>query len=58
MRWLIFVIFRYNGWFVDLYVRVSNAVAVGMYRKFGYSVYQRVKNYYTGATNEDAYGKC
>ncbi|CDH48433.1 n-acetyltransferase 5 [Lichtheimia corymbifera JMRC:FSU:9682] len=45
----------YNGWFVDLYVRVSNAVAVGMYRKFGYSVYQRVKNYYTGATNEDAY---
>lgn len=47
--------FRYNGWFVDLYVRVSNAVAVGMYRKFGYSVYRRVRNYYSGATNEDAY---
>ncbi|KAI9472908.1 hypothetical protein BDB00DRAFT_897782 [Zychaea mexicana] len=29
----------YNGRFVDLYVRVSNAVAIGMYRKFGYSVY-------------------
>ncbi|KAJ2963894.1 hypothetical protein NQZ79_g1054 [Umbelopsis isabellina] len=47
----------YNGWFVDLYVRVSNAVAIGMYRKFGYSVYRRVKNYYAGAVDEDAYGK-
>ena len=42
---------------MDLYVRVSNAVAIGMYRKFGYSVYRRVRNYYSGATNEDAYGK-
>ncbi|CAO3630475.1 unnamed protein product [Cunninghamella blakesleeana] len=46
----------YNGWFVDLYVRVSNAVAVGMYRKFGYSVYRRVRNYYGGSSSsEDAY---
>ncbi|KAI8097596.1 acyl-CoA N-acyltransferase [Halteromyces radiatus] len=46
----------YNGWFVDLYVRVSNAVAVGMYKKFGYSVYRRVRGYYGGShDSEDAY---
>lgn len=38
-------------------MRVSNAVAIGMYRKFGYSVYRRVKSYYAGAEDEDAYGK-
>jgi N-terminal acetyltransferase B complex catalytic subunit len=48
---------RYDAWFVDLYVRVSNAVAIGMYRKFGYSVYRRVKNYYAGTIDEDGYGK-
>lgn len=48
----------YDGWFVDLYVRVSNAVAIDMYRKFGYSVYRRVRNYYAGGqSSEDAYGK-
>jgi N-terminal acetyltransferase B complex catalytic subunit len=36
---------------------VSNAVAIGMYRKFGYSVFRRVKSYYAGAEDEDAYGK-
>ncbi|RCH99152.1 N-terminal acetyltransferase [Rhizopus azygosporus] len=45
----------YDCWFVDLYVRVSNSVAIDMYRKFGYSVYRRVKSYYAGHTNEDAY---
>lgn len=44
----------YNGYFVDLYVRVSNAVAINMYRKFGYNVYRRVLGYYSG--EEDAYG--
>lgn len=47
----------YNGWFVDLYVRVSNTVAIDMYRKFGYSVYRTVRNYYAGQVNENAYGK-
>merc|ERR1712127_151246 len=28
----------HRGFFVDLFVRVSNAVAIGMYKKFGYSV--------------------
>lgn len=35
--------------------RVSNALAIGMYNKFGYSVYRQVLGYYSG--EEDAYGK-
>ena len=47
----------HNGYFVDLFVRVSNSVAVGMYRRFGYSVYRRVLRYYSGgAKDEDAFG--
>jgi len=30
---------QHNGWFVDLFVRASNTVAVGMYEKLGYIVY-------------------
>ncbi|KAJ3156347.1 N(alpha)-acetyltransferase 20, NatB catalytic subunit [Geranomyces variabilis] len=45
----------YNGYFVDLFVRVSNKVAIGMYEKFGYSVYRRVLGYYSGADSEDAF---
>jgi N-terminal acetyltransferase B complex catalytic subunit len=43
----------HDAFFVDLFVRVSNSVAIGMYEKFGYSVYRRVLNYYSG--DEDAY---
>lgn len=46
----------YNGFFVDLFVRVSNVVAIGMYRKLGYVVYRQVLGYYSGASPEDAYG--
>ena len=42
-----------DGYFVDLFVRVSNKLAIGMYEKFGYSVYRRVLNYYSG--EEDAF---
>ena len=42
-----------EGYFVDLFVRVSNAVAISMYEKFGYSVYRRVLQYYAG--EEDAF---
>ncbi|ORX85342.1 acyl-CoA N-acyltransferase [Anaeromyces robustus] len=45
----------YNTYFVDLFVRVSNAVAIGMYKKFGYSVYRQIRNYYMGPNEEDAY---
>ncbi|XP_062523482.1 N-alpha-acetyltransferase 20-like [Corticium candelabrum] len=41
--------------FVDLFVRVSNNVAVTMYEKLGYIVYRRVLEYYSGTKSEDAY---
>lgn len=45
----------YNGYFVDLYVRASNEVAIGMYKRFGYSIYRRVIKYYSGGPEEDAF---
>lgn len=42
----------HHGYFVDLFVRKSNSVAIGMYQKFGYSVYRTVLGYYSG--EEDA----
>ncbi|CEG48976.1 n-acetyltransferase 5 [Plasmopara halstedii] len=46
----------YNGYFVDLFVRVSNSLAIQMYEKFGYSVYRRVLGYYSSAEDkEDAF---
>eukprot|EP00310_Coccolithus_braarudii_P013269 CAMPEP_0183352104 /NCGR_PEP_ID=MMETSP0164_2-20130417/27574_1 /TAXON_ID=221442 /ORGANISM="Coccolithus pelagicus ssp braarudi, Strain PLY182g" /LENGTH=171 /DNA_ID=CAMNT_0025524463 /DNA_START=13 /DNA_END=528 /DNA_ORIENTATION=+ len=42
-----------RGYFVDLFVRQSNAVAIDFYKKLGYSVYRRVIGYYSG--DEDAY---
>lgn len=43
----------YNGYFVDLFVRKSNAVAIAMYHNFGYKIYRQVLGYYSG--EEDAY---
>jgi N-terminal acetyltransferase B complex catalytic subunit len=43
----------HDAYFVDLFVRVSNAVAISMYEGFGYSVYRRVLSYYGGS--EDAF---
>jgi len=51
----------YDGYFVDLFVRVSNLLAIGMYRGMGYSVYRRVVEYYSGGADEiaeDAFGMC
>ena len=31
---------RHHGWFVDLFVKPSNNIAVGFYRKIGYEVYR------------------
>ncbi|ETV80023.1 N-alpha-acetyltransferase 20, NatB catalytic subunit [Aphanomyces astaci] len=46
----------YDGYFVDLFVRVSNTPAIGMYEKIGYSVYRRVIGYYSGDDDgEDAF---
>lgn len=53
----------YKGFFVDLYVRCANQVAINMYEGLGYSVYRRVREYYGslgvgrgGRDEEDAFG--
>lgn len=46
---------RHNGFFVDLFVRPSNEVAINMYKNLGYIVYRTVLSYYGGQDNEDAY---
>ncbi|KAF8055875.1 N-acetyltransferase [Lyophyllum atratum] len=52
----------YKGFFVDLYVRCANNVAIEMYEGMGYSVYRRVREYYGsigvgkgGRDEEDAF---
>ncbi|XP_076055865.1 N-alpha-acetyltransferase 20 A [Oratosquilla oratoria] len=42
-------------YFVDLFVRVSNSVAISMYKKLGYIVYRTVLQYYSGDPDEDAF---
>lgn len=42
-------------YFVDLFVRVSNKVAVDMYYTLGYTVFRRVLEYYSGDVDEDAF---
>lgn len=50
------VYFRKRAYFVDLFVRVSNKVAINMYTNLGYIVYRTVLEYYSGDPDEDAYG--
>ncbi|MCL4142603.1 UNVERIFIED_CONTAM: hypothetical protein GTU68_002842 [Idotea baltica] len=42
-------------YFVDLFVRVSNLVAISMYKKLGYIIFRTVLQYYSGEQDEDAY---
>ena len=49
--------FRKEAYFVDLFVRMSNNVAVDMYQQLGYVIYRRVLEYYSGDPDEDAYGE-
>ncbi|KAF5301404.1 hypothetical protein FQA39_LY02133 [Lamprigera yunnana] len=44
-----------RAYFVDLFVRVSNKVAINMYTNLGYIVYRTVLEYYSGDPDEDAY---
>ena len=44
-----------QAYFVDLFVRVSNVVAIKMYQQLGYIVYKTVLEYYSGDPDEDAY---
>lgn len=48
--------FRKRCYFVDLFVRVSNQIAINMYHHLGYVVYRTVLEYYSGDVDEDAYG--
>lgn len=42
---------------MDLFVRVSNKIAISMYTQLGYIVYRTILEYYSGDPDEDAYGK-
>lgn len=55
----IFAFVRKQTFFVDLFVRVSNKIAINMYKNLGYIVYRTVIDYYAGPgdVDEDAYGK-
>lgn len=48
---------QYDAYFVDLFVRSSNYLAINMYKSFGYVVYRRVKGYYSnsGGPDEDGF---
>ncbi len=37
----------HNGYYVDLFVRSTNKVAIEMYKKFGYDIYQTIDKYYS-----------
>ncbi|GAA5993166.1 hypothetical protein JCM5350_005392 [Sporobolomyces pararoseus] len=43
---------REKGWFVDLFVRESNDLAIGLYQSLGYMIYRRVVGYYGGGPRE------
>lgn len=45
----------YNAFFVDLFVRASNTLAIKMYEKLDYVKYRRVIGYYSGDDEEDAW---
>lgn len=51
-----FTFFRKRAYFVDLFVRKSNQVAINMYQNLGYIIYRTILDYYAGDHDEDAYG--
>ena len=48
------VFHRDDAFFVDLYVRTDNYLAVSLYNKLKYSVYRHILEFYSA--NYDAYG--
>jgi N-terminal acetyltransferase B complex catalytic subunit len=49
---------QHDGYYVDLFVRSSNKIAIEMYKKFGYVIYQTINKYYSSdgiQPAEDAY---
>lgn len=55
MKFLEEVSEKKNCFFVDLFVRVSNKIAINMYMQLGYIIYRTVLDYYSGETEEDGY---
>lgn len=47
---------RKRAYFVDLFVRKSNKIAINMYTNLGYIIYRTILEYYSGDKDEDAYG--
>lgn len=51
---------KYDAWFVDLFVRAKNSIAIGMYRRLGYNLYRVISKYYSRSEKEpaeDAHGR-
>lgn len=44
----------HDGWFVDLFVRSKNNIAISMYKNLGYDLYQTVYKYYSGTEKHPA----
>ncbi|XP_023306209.1 N-alpha-acetyltransferase 20 [Lucilia cuprina] len=44
-----------RSYFVDLFVRKSNQIAINMYKNLGYIIYRTILDYYSGDQDEDAY---
>lgn len=44
-----------NCYFMDLYVRTSNRIAVDMYKLFGFAPFRRVGGYYGAGRDQDAF---
>lgn len=50
-----------NCWFMDLFVRSTNNLAINMYKGLGFDIFRRIKGYYSSdgqSAAEDAFGKC
>ena len=44
----------HNAFYIDLFVRPSNKIAVGMYKYLGYGIYQVVDKYYSRGRDRDS----
>ena len=44
----------HNGWFVDLFVREDNKIAIEMYQHMGYKIYRTVNKYYSASEKHPA----
>lgn len=42
---------RHNGYFVDLFVKPSNTIAINMYKMLGYIEFRTVIGYYSGGSD-------